>query len=251
MRPDERQVRFRARPEARKRWEQAAELRGETLSEFLRIAADERTSRQTEGEVALPSLSPQAQPARPKTLAEKLEAIEELVAGLGSSPVPGLPNRRSSASMQVRPGVSTPSFYRDTPSCASERLPASSERGKWTTTAVSTSSKTWKNVPGLAITRCTLNQVTLMVSVNVEGGPVRFRAIIDDVPEAPMKPTFSRFVPQGTESFAFTFVGRTGPFEGDDTHRFNVQWRSATGAQVTMHQGAINLLFQRGTQGCP
>jgi hypothetical protein len=30
-----------------------------------------------------------------------------------------------------------------------------------------------------------------------------------------------------------------------------VQWRSPTGAQVTMHQGAINLLFQRGTQGCP
>jgi hypothetical protein len=106
-------------------------------------------------------------------------------------------------------------------------------------------------VPGLTITRCTLNQVTLMVSVNVEGGPVRFRAIIDDVPEAPMKPTPSRFVPHGTESFAYTFVGRTGPFEADDTHRFNVQWRSPSGAQVTMHQGALNLLFQRGTQGCP
>jgi hypothetical protein len=106
-------------------------------------------------------------------------------------------------------------------------------------------------VPGLAITRCTLNQVTLMVSVNVEGGPVRFRAIIDGVPEAPMKPTSTRFVPQGTESFAYTFVGRTGPFEADDTHRFNVQWRSPSGARVTMHQGAINLLFQRGTQGCP
>jgi hypothetical protein len=86
---------------------------------------------------------------------------------------------------------------------------------------------------------------------NTEGGPVHFRAIIDDVPEAPMKPTSSRFVPQGAESFAYTFVGRTGPFNADDTHRFNVQWRSPTGAQVTMHQGAINLLFQRGTQGCP
>jgi hypothetical protein len=128
---------------------------------------------------------------------------------------------------------------------------AERQSARWTTTAVSTSSKTWKNVPGLAITRCTLNQVTLMVSANVEGGPVRFRAIIDGVPEAPMKPTSSRFVPQGIESFSYTFVGRTGPFEADDTHRFNVQWRSPSGAQITMHQGAINLVFQRGTQGCP
>jgi hypothetical protein len=128
---------------------------------------------------------------------------------------------------------------------------AERQSARWVTAAVSTSSKTWRNVPGLVITRCTLNQVTLMLSVNVEGGPVRFRAIIDDVPEAPMKPTSSRFVPQGADSFAYTFVGRTGPFEADDTHRFNVQWRSPTGAQVTMHQGAINLLFKRRTQGCP
>jgi hypothetical protein len=105
-------------------------------------------------------------------------------------------------------------------------------------------------VPGLALTRCTLNQVTLMLSVTVEGGPVRFRAIIDDVPEAPMKPTVAQFRPQGTESFAYTFVGNTGPFEANDNHLFNVQWRSPSGAQVTMHQGAINLLFQAGTQ-CP
>jgi hypothetical protein len=87
---------------------------------------------------------------------------------------------------------------------------AERQSAKSTTTAVSTSSKTWRNVSGLVITRCTLSQVTLMLSVNVEGGPVRFRAIIDDVPEAPMKPTSSRFVPQGAESFAYTFVGQDG-----------------------------------------
>jgi hypothetical protein len=74
---------------------------------------------------------------------------------------------------------------------------AERQSARWVTAAVSTSSKTWRNVPGLVITRCTLNQVTLMLSVNVEGGPVRFRAIIDDVPEAPMKPTSSRFDPPG------------------------------------------------------
>jgi hypothetical protein len=126
---------------------------------------------------------------------------------------------------------------------------AERQSARWVTAAVSTSSKTWRNVPGLVITRCTLNQVTLMLSVNVEGGPVRFRVKIDNA--ATMKPTSARFAPQGTESFAYTFVGNTGPFEANDNHLFNVQWRSPTGAQVTMHQGAINLLFQRGTQGCP
>lgn len=84
-------MRFRARPAARKRWEGAAELRGETLSEFLRIAADERTSRQPEEEVAAPSVAPHRQPAPARatesvalTLEERLAGITELVDGLAS-----------------------------------------------------------------------------------------------------------------------------------------------------------------------
>jgi hypothetical protein len=125
------------------------------------------------------------------------------------------------------------------------------QRARWTTTSATTSSTAWRNVPNLAITRCTLNQVTAMLSVTVRGAPVRFRVIIDGVPEAPMKPSFARFAPNGTESFAYTFVGNTGPFEADDTHSFNVQWRSPSGAPVRLHQGALNLLYQQGTQGCP
>jgi hypothetical protein len=127
---------------------------------------------------------------------------------------------------------------------------AERQSARWRTTPVSTASKRWRDVPGLAITRCTLTQATLTFSVTVEGGPVRFRAVIDEVPEAPMMPTSARFVPHGAESFAYTFVGRTGPFEADDTHHFSIQWRSPSGAAVTMHQGALNLLFERGTQGC-
>jgi hypothetical protein len=125
------------------------------------------------------------------------------------------------------------------------------QRARWTTTSATTSSTAWRNVPNLAITRCTLNQVTAMLSVTVRGAPVRFRVIIDGVPEAPMKPSSARFVPNGAESFAYSFVGNTGPFEADDTHRFNVQWRSPTGSPVTLQHGALNLLFQQGTQGCP
>jgi hypothetical protein len=125
------------------------------------------------------------------------------------------------------------------------------QAARWTTTSATTSSAAWRNVPRLSLTRCTLNQVTATVSVNVRGAPVLFRVIIDGVPEAPMRPGSARFVPDGTESFSYSFVARTAPFEADDTHRFNVQWRSPTGSTVTLQRGVLNLLFQRGTQGCP
>jgi hypothetical protein len=125
------------------------------------------------------------------------------------------------------------------------------QRARWTTNDVSTSSTAWKDVPGLSITRCAVDQVTAMLNVTLEGGAARFRVVIDSVPEAPMIPNSARFNPQGIESFSFAFVRNVGPFEADDTHRFDVQWRSATGAPVTLRSGMLNLLFEDGTQGCP
>jgi hypothetical protein len=125
------------------------------------------------------------------------------------------------------------------------------QAAKWRTTDTTTASKSWRDVPGLFRTRCTLNQVTATLSATVRGGPVRFRILIDDVAEAPMKPGVARFVPNGTESFSYVFVGNTGPFEANDNHRFSVQWRSPSGVPVTMINGALNLLYQRGTQACP
>ncbi len=123
------------------------------------------------------------------------------------------------------------------------------QAAKWSTTDATTASKSWRDVPGLFRTRCTLNQVTATLSATVRGGPVRFRILIDDA--APMKPGGARFVPNGTESFSFVFVGHTGPFEANDNHGFSVQWRSPSGVPVTMINGALNLLYQQGTQACP
>jgi hypothetical protein len=125
------------------------------------------------------------------------------------------------------------------------------QRVAWTTNERTTSSTDWSNIPALSITRCTVDQVTAMVNVTLEGGPARFRVVIDDVPEAPMIPDSARFDPQGVESFSFAFVRGVHPFEADDTHRFDVQWRSANGAPVTLRQGMLNILFEDGTQGCP
>jgi hypothetical protein len=125
------------------------------------------------------------------------------------------------------------------------------QTARWTTDDATTSSTNWRNVPGLRRTRCTVDQVTAMLSVTVQGAPVQFRVVIDGVPEAQMMPGPARFVPDGAESFSYTFVRNTGPFEADDTHSFNVQWRSPSGDRVTMRRGAVNLLFEDGTQGCP
>jgi hypothetical protein len=126
------------------------------------------------------------------------------------------------------------------------------QAARWTTSAASTSSTQWRNVPGLRrLTACTLNEVSATLSVTVGGAPVRFRLIIDGVPEAPMRPGPVRFVPNGYESFSFTFVARTAPFEDDDSHVFDVQWRSPTGGQVTLSRGALNIFFQQGTHNCP
>jgi hypothetical protein len=136
---------------------------------------------------------------------------------------------------------------------AGARLGSEVERqaAKWTTSNARTSSAAWRNVPGLRrLTICSVGQVSAALSVTVRGAPVRFRVIID-TPEGPMRPGAVRFVPDGTESFSFTFVRRTIPFEADDTHTFSVQWRSPTGQTVRLIGGALNLVFKRGTQGCP
>lgn len=66
-----------------------------------------------------------------------------------------------------------------------------------------------------------------------------------------MRPGAAQFVPEGEESFSYTFVKSTAPFEGDDTHVLDVQWRSPTGSRVTLTSGDLNLLYQQGTHNCP
>jgi hypothetical protein len=74
------EIRVRARPKARQRWERAASERCETLSAFVRAACDERASRQPEPGVAAPSVSPPISPAR-ASLEERIAAIGEIVEG--------------------------------------------------------------------------------------------------------------------------------------------------------------------------
>jgi hypothetical protein len=127
---------------------------------------------------------------------------------------------------------------------------AQRQYARWTAGPATISGTHWHNVPGLSITRCTVKEVAETVTLTVSGGPIRLRAVIDTVTEAPLKPGKLRFVPSGTESATFTFVGNTGPFEANDNHRFDIQWRSPTGRSIKLHGAVANLVFQRGTQAC-
>jgi len=83
---------------------------------------------------------------------------------------------------------------------------ADRQSAKWTTSGGSISGTGWHNVPGLGITRCTVREVSETATLTVSGGPVRFRAVIDGVPEAPMKPGIVRFVPNDAMIFSRTLA---------------------------------------------
>lgn len=60
-----------------------------------------------------------------------------------------------------------------------------------------------------------------------------------------------RFVSAGArDSFSFGFVQNVSPFEANDHHIFDVEWRSATAAATTLDRGSFDLQYERGTQSC-
>ncbi len=115
---------------------------------------------------------------------------------------------------------------------------------------VSTSSSAWRATPGLHLTVCARNEVSATLSVTVAGAPVRFRVLSDNVPT--VSPSRVLFDPTRRQrSFSFTFLARTGTFEGSDAHSFGVQWRSPTGKAVRLYGGTFNLVYHRGGGSTP
>jgi hypothetical protein len=124
------------------------------------------------------------------------------------------------------------------------------QASKLTTSTATTSSKTFHAIPGLSgLTICALNQVTATLSVQLKGAPAGFQIRLDG--GGTMQPGAIRFVPAGAhDSFSFAFVNSVGPFEADDHHSFDVEWRSPTGKATTLELGTVNLQYERGTQNC-
>jgi hypothetical protein len=124
------------------------------------------------------------------------------------------------------------------------------QASKSTTSTATTSSKTFHPIPGLSgLTICALDQVTATLSVELNGAPAGFQIRVDG--GGTMSPGGVRFVPAGPhDSASFTFIEGVGPFEANDNHAFDVEWRSPTGAATTLERGTFNLQYQHGTQSC-
>jgi hypothetical protein len=114
----------------------------------------------------------------------------------------------------------------------------------------STSSKAWSNVPGVGVFQvCAINEVSANVNLVLRGGPVAFRIRIDGTSEVLAHPGAVSFRPGPGRVFSFGFAEHVAPFEANDLHQLELQWRSLTGRQVTLKRGMVNVLFERGLQG--
>lgn len=93
----------------------------------------------------------------------------------------------------------------------------------------STTSKTFRCIPGLCSPISVSNRrgVTLTVNLQFEGGPVEIRALSGS---RTMKPPVARFRPaSGAGSFSYTFLVWEG---GAGCRSYALEWRSPSGAPV-------------------
>jgi hypothetical protein len=119
------------------------------------------------------------------------------------------------------------------------------QRAKFRNTAITTTSTTWHTVPVLSVNFCAINEVSATLSVNLSGGRARFRILGEQ--GNVIQPGPAEFAPSGIQSFSYTFVTSVGTFEADDKHSLRVQWRSTTGAAVSLRRADLNILYERGT----
>jgi hypothetical protein len=119
------------------------------------------------------------------------------------------------------------------------------QRAKFRKTTITTSGTAWHNVPVLVVNICAINEISATLSVNLTGSRARFRIVGEQ--GNVIQPGAAEFAPNGVESFSYTFVTSVGTFEADDRHTLQVQWRSVTGAAVSLRRGELNVLYERGS----
>jgi hypothetical protein len=121
----------------------------------------------------------------------------------------------------------------------------------WRTSTVSTSSTTWRAVPGLEADPTAIFPITVDVSALVSGAPAQFRILSTNVGDQTFvsNPGPTRFDPgaSGPNSFSYQWVERD---DVASTHAnlIRLQWRSPSGASVSMLRGDMAVLYR--TDGC-
>jgi hypothetical protein len=103
---------------------------------------------------------------------------------------------------------------------------------------VSTDSTSFRRLRAISPQTCSRGAVSVTVSMKLVRGPVDLRVLSDGVAEGQgiFRPGVVRFGPGAS---SFTFVGSVAPFEAEDGHSFDVQWRSPTGERVTSRKATV------------
>ena len=118
------------------------------------------------------------------------------------------------------------------------------QRAKFRRGALTISGTAWHDIPVLSVRICAVHEVSATLSVTLSGSRAFFRVVGEQ--GNVIQPGAANFAPAGTESVSYTFVTSVGTFEADDRHSLEVQWRSASGASVTLKRGDLNVLYERG-----
>ena len=124
---------------------------------------------------------------------------------------------------------------------------------RWRTSAVSTSSKTFANVPGLGDAPSSIFPIAIDVNAVVSGPPVEFRVVSTNVgaQTSVSKPGRVRFVPSGGGPDAFSFQW-VEPNQSAAVHvnELRLQWRSPSGGPVTLLRGDTAVSYDTEAGAC-
>jgi hypothetical protein len=121
----------------------------------------------------------------------------------------------------------------------------------WRTTPVSTSSTDFVAVPGFTDDPSAIYPISINVSALVSGAHVEFRVLSTNVGAQThaSRPGATRFVPNGSSSFAYQWVEPNGS-AAVHVNSLELQWRSPSGNPVNLRRGDMVVEYHTEAGGC-
>jgi hypothetical protein len=131
------------------------------------------------------------------------------------------------------------------------RTPINCMDSVWNSTPTSTSSMDFVPVPGFTDDPSAIYPISINVSALVSGADVEFRVLSTNVGAQThaSRPGATRFVPNGSSSFAYQWVERNGS-AAVHVNSLELQWRSPSGNPVTLRRGDMVVQYHTEAGGC-